>query len=526
MTRVAIYSRFSSDLQRAASIDDQRSVCQQHAARNGWTVVADYSDAAISGATLMRPGIQSLMKAAAQNQFDVVLSEALDRFSRDQEDIARLAKHLKFARVKLQTVSEGEITPLHIGLRGTMNALYLDDLADKTRRGLRGRVEAGRSGGGRNYGHGIVLSANAGERGKREIVPAEAEIVRWIFEQFAAGRSPKSICKELNARGVAGPRGSAWSPSTLHGHSGRKTGILNNETYVGRLVWNRQRFEKNPVTGKRVARLNQRSEWVTTEVPELRIIDDALWAAVKVRQSATRAKMQTGLVGARAPKHLFSGLLYCGACGSRFILSYRDTLTCFNATSRATCTNRRKIKRQDVEGRVLHAVQTLFFARGAFEEFCRGYVEEMEAQRKHQVERAALAKREFATVKRRQSEILKALSEGYRSEAWKGELLELDARAASLEAALNQPHAPALHPKMAAVYREKVSELCRGLGSDEHRESARASVRGLIERILIPPGDQLLRVEGNLPAMLDTAHGRVVRSGGGAADIVGCGGGI
>jgi DNA invertase Pin-like site-specific DNA recombinase len=71
----------------------------------------------------------------------LVLSESLDRMSRDQEDIAGLFKRLRFARVKIVTLSKGEVSELHIGLRGTMGALYLKDLADKTRRGLRGRVE-------------------------------------------------------------------------------------------------------------------------------------------------------------------------------------------------------------------------------------------------------------------------------------------------------------------------------------------------------------------------------------------------
>src|SRR5512144_2554802 len=70
----------------------------------------------------------------------------------------------------------------------------------------------------------------------------------------------------------------------------RGTGILNNELYVGRLVWNRQRFIKDPDTGKRVSRPNPESEWVIHDVPELRIIDDDLWRRVKERQRALAYK--------------------------------------------------------------------------------------------------------------------------------------------------------------------------------------------------------------------------------------------
>ena len=48
---------------------------------------------------------------------------------------------------------------LHVGLKGTMNALFLKDLAAKTHRGLRGRVEHGKSGGGLCYGYRVVKKA-------------------------------------------------------------------------------------------------------------------------------------------------------------------------------------------------------------------------------------------------------------------------------------------------------------------------------------------------------------------------------
>jgi hypothetical protein len=87
------------------------------------------------------------------------------------------------------TLGEGDIGVLHIGLKGTMNALFLKDLADKTRRGLRGRVEAGRSGGGNAYGYDVVRGYDAnGEpvRGARTINAAEVEIVREIFARRLA----------------------------------------------------------------------------------------------------------------------------------------------------------------------------------------------------------------------------------------------------------------------------------------------------------------------------------------------------
>src|SRR3546814_2977804 len=96
------------------------------------------------------------MQDAQRGGFDIVLAEALGRISRDQEDVAGVYKRMTFAGVKVVTLSEGEITHLHVGLKGTMNALFLKDLADKTCRGLRGRVEKGKSGGGLCFGYAVA----------------------------------------------------------------------------------------------------------------------------------------------------------------------------------------------------------------------------------------------------------------------------------------------------------------------------------------------------------------------------------
>ena len=225
--------------------------------------------------------------------FEIVVAEALDRISRDQADIAALYKHPCFAGVMIFTLSagEGEINELHVGLKGTMNALFLKDLAAKTHRGLRGRVEAGNSGGGICYGYDVVkLPDDAGEpiRGEREINEAEAKIVRRIFRKFAAGTSPRAIARRLNDDGIPGAKGRLWSDSVLRGHAKRGTGMLDNDLYIGRLVWNRQHFMKNPDTGKRVARVNPPEEWMVVEVPEPRIVGDGMPPALLVVRFDTR----------------------------------------------------------------------------------------------------------------------------------------------------------------------------------------------------------------------------------------------
>jgi len=205
-----VYARFSSELQADRSIDDQVRLCRRLIQQQGWEYQHAYTDRAVSGATALRPAYQALLEDARRGGYDVVVAEALDRLSRDQEDVAGLLKRLRFAGVRLFTVAEGEISELHVGLKGTMNALFLKDLAQKVRRGLEGRVREGRSGGGVCFGYDIVREydrAGAPIPGGRSINDVEAAIVRRVFGEFAGGSSPRAIAQRLNRERISGPRG-------------------------------------------------------------------------------------------------------------------------------------------------------------------------------------------------------------------------------------------------------------------------------------------------------------------------------
>ena len=152
--KVAIYARYSSDNQRDASIADQfRSVASSPSARAG------------RSRRSIRP--RGVRRDAAPSGFQALMRDALKRIRRRPRRIARSlqprpgrhgwsvqAPHVR--RRRIVTLAEGDITHLHIGFKGTMNALFLKDLADKTHRGLRGRIEAGKSGGGLCYGYRVV----------------------------------------------------------------------------------------------------------------------------------------------------------------------------------------------------------------------------------------------------------------------------------------------------------------------------------------------------------------------------------
>ena len=464
--RAVIYARYSSDQQRTTSIDDQIRLCKEKVAREGWTLVQVYRDAAISGATTLRPGYQAMLEGAREAAFDVVVAEALDRLSRDQEDIAALFKRLQFAGIQLVTLGEGEIGVLHIGLKGTMNALFLKDLADKTRRGLRGRVEAGKSGGGNAYGYDLARSYEAnGEpvRGGRTINAAEAEIVREIFTRYADGESPRRIAFDLNARHVPAPRGGAWSSSTLNGNRSRGTGILNNEMYIGRLVWNRLSYAKDPETGKRRSRTNGNDAVVAVEAPDLAIVSRQLWDEVKARQSGLDARasakkraatvsIETALPfwSKRRPRYLFSGLMRCGVCGGGFSKISEAHFGCSTARNKGEtiCANRLTIRRDALETTVMDGLRNRLMDPSLFKVFAQEFAAEWNRLQAEAGAHLSRACSERERVCRQIDRLVDALADGGPAERLKGKLKELERRRLELEHELATAEAPAprLHP--------------------------------------------------------------------------------
>ena len=520
----AIYARYSTDLQNQASIEDQLRLCRERAAAEGWTILECYTDAAISGASLMRPGIQQLMQDAMAGRFQIILAEALDRLSRNLADIAGLYQRLTFAGVRIVTLSEGEISDLHIGLKGTMNSLQLKDLAEKVRRGLRGRVEAGKSGGGNSFGYDVVRRFNAaGEpiRGERLINQTEAGIVRRVFNEFARGDSPRTIAGRLNAEKIAGPSGRSWGASTIHGHRVRGTGILNNDLYIGRVAWNKLRYQKDPATGKRVSRLNPEKDWIVKERPELRIVPDDLWQAVKDRQGPF-VPVRGGAVAnqKRRPKTLFSRLLKCGVCGGGVSLIAPRQFGCQTARNKgpAVCSNGARMAVTDLEETILGALRNRLLADPDLcAEFAAEYARHMNQLRASQDAARAQQRAELSKVTRDLDRLVQALLDGVRGSQVKEKMAELEARKRKLEAELEQgaPAPVRLHPNMGERYRKQVTGLIEALNEPGSRTEAAELIRALVDRIVFSPeGGSPKRATLDLHGDLAAILGLVSETGG------------
>lgn len=525
--RAVIYARYSSDQQSAASIPDQVRLCRKLADERGWQVVDIFADEAMSGATHLRPDFQRMQQLAMVGGFEVLVAESLDRLSRDQEHIAGLHKRMGYLGIKIITKAEGEITELHVGLGGTMSAMFLRQLAQKTHRGLEGRVKAGKSAGGISYGYRLdrqPLPDGSYTTGDRVIDPAEAAIVLRIFTEYDRGRSARAIAIGLNRDCIPAPRAGGkgkgtWSFSTISGNWKRGTGILNNELYVGKLVWNRQRFIKDPDSGKRQARPNPPEAWITEDIPALRIIEDDLWNRVKHRQGAIRDDILTERAAdpgapkierGHRPRYLLSGFLTCGCCGSGYIMISDSRYGCAAARNSGTCTNRKTIKRADVETRVLSGLKDKLLHPDLIQEFIAEFQRECQKERLATLSEQTQAERQLAKVVKEIDNIVTAITQGMFHHSMKAKMDGLEVERASVEAklaALPRQEPIAIHPGLADIYARKIGDLVSALNAEDTRAEAADILRGLIEKIILRPdpaaaGGHVIELFGELGAIL------------------------
>ena len=150
------------------------------------------------------------------------------------------------------------------------------------------------------------------------------------------------------------------------------------------MIWNRQTFVKDPDSGKRQARLNAPEAWITKDMPELRIIDEALWQATKARQTSLKitqnedgSEQENCFRDRRRPSYLLSGLVKCGCCGGGYAMISAEMLGCSKARNNGTCNNRKNIRRDKLEHRVLNGLKCQLMHPDLFKVFCDEFTKEM-----------------------------------------------------------------------------------------------------------------------------------------------------
>ena len=507
MRSAAIYARYSSDNQKTTSIADQVSQCRRHALAHGIVVLDShiYTDHAKSGARRDRQALSDLIAAGAQRLFDLILVDDLSRMARDLAFLLELVSKFRYQEIGIVSVADGidtldEEAILNLQIRGIFNEHFLRDLRKKTFRGQLGQKERGFFVGEDTFGY---RSVPAGEfrmdkQGRsrpegyhKRIDPVQAAVVRRIFRDFADGQALTRIMRTLNMEGVPGRFRSAagWSVSTL----GR---MLDNTKYSGVWIWNKTRYLRDPSTGRRRSVDKPESEWVVVEDESLRIIDSALWDAVRRRRQEVRGTWPGG-PGRRGfsadqrprvqsfPPHLLSGAMKCGWCGATVgLVSGKGSgyYGCLGST-RGACENRVRVPRRLAEDIILGSVRERLLDPESLRHVFRRV--EDEARRLYAEIPATLRLKtiELKDAKKRQANLVAFVAEGAGDKAVAKALAELEPQVECLEeeiAALRRASDKVIRAPSMGWMRQRLSQVRSVLGSRTSKSAA------LLRRLLCP----------------------------------------
>jgi len=389
----ASYSRYSSDLQDASSIDQQRRRCREAASRNGQSIPSEleFADEAISGTKRDRDGLNAMLAAANQGRFGTLYLDSLSRLAREFVLTMPMLKQLVYVdKIRVISVSEGIDSStasweLMAIFQGWMAGEYIKALRLAVLRGLEDVVLNGWSVGDWCFGYASepIPDSEVHRRGRdgkprmRVIINEDhAGWVRKIFNWFVAEKKSMSwITRELTR--LKAPKDHRSTTQAWHPDYVRR--VLRNEKYIGIWPWGRKTNVRNPLTGQLVqeARPPQEvSRWIR-EHPHLRLVDDETFYKAQALLDENEAKLDAvrrdngQLAGSRcgtaSPRHLLQGLFKCGGCGSTFQIvgSHGGYLGCAGY-KRGLCQCRTQLPRHLAESMILKAIRDRVFAQPAW----------------------------------------------------------------------------------------------------------------------------------------------------------------
>ena len=538
MTRVALYARYSSDNQKESSITQQFRNCEEFAKHHeGWKIARRYKDEAISGATSERDDYQSMLRDAESKQFDVLLVDALSRLSRDQMETEKARRRLIHWGIRLIAVSDGVDTQQEghevlSGFKGIMNEQYRAVLRKETRRGLRDKALVGYHTGGRSYGYRHVRITDKRKQDcygepeligvKREIDEGQARWIRQIFEWYAKGTSPRQIIAELNRLGVPSPganyhrrcpsmRYGTWAVSVLHS-------MLRNPIYVGRKIWNRRQWVRDPDTNRKTPRLRPETEWIVTEHPELRIIQQDLWERVQQRIEA-HAQGKWNTKKPASPKYLLSSLLKCAVCESNFVMQSYYQYGCAGHKDRGptVCCNGLRVSRTLAEQKILTGIQQDLFTPEGLDLFIAETTKLLTEQRRRRVPERDRAQRQLIEVEKTIVNIMAAIKAGILTSTTKSELEKAEAERTRLQRTIAET--PNTVVVMLPRAKERYQAVIEGIGTlpAKHLPQAREQLRALVGDIWLKPtleGHLVATLTGRYDGLVNLLSGKKLNLGG------------
>jgi len=457
---VVIYARFSSHSQNEQSIEGQLQVCTEFAARNGYTIVGEYIDRALSGTSDNRPQLQKMLADSNKKLFQGVLVYAIDRFGRNlAQSTANEYKLQKNGVVLLSATENFEDNPggkMYRNMLMTFAQYYSDELAQKIKRGMDINAQKCLCTGG-----GVALGFRVDENKRFQVDEATAPVVRKIFDMYAGGCTVAEIITYMNERGIRTSRGALFNKNSLHT-------MLRNKRYIGIYTYK------------------------GTETPGgmPRIIEDDLFYQVqeimdKNKKAPARARAKE--------EYLLTTKLFCGHC--------RDMMTGYSGTSKSgkkhcyyICNNvkrkggckKKVVPKQQIEEYVVNMCRELLTPEN-IEVFVKGIILCFQEEDKNNSVMTSLIKQQ-QSLERKKKNLLNAVMEceieSVRKTLYE-QLAALEKEAGEVELTIKKEQTPNItrDPKFIRFWFE---QLAKGGDDDEEELSYRkALVTTFINKIYL-----------------------------------------
>ena len=322
--KAAIYCRLSKEdedkIGESESIQNQKSMLLQYAIEKGFDIYQIYSDEDYSGIDRNRPAFNSMLQAASEHQFDVVLAKTQSRFTRDMELVEKylhgkfMEWGIRFIAVVDHVDTNDTANKKSRQINGLINEWYLEDLSTNVRSVLDHKRKEGLFiGSFARYGY--CKDPNA--KGKLIIDPEAAEVVRRIFSMALNGIGAHRIARILNDEKIPSPtaykqlhgihyrsalkntNAALWSSPTVYQ-------ILHDQLYIGNMVQGKY----GSVSYKtKQNKPRPKEEWYRVEGTHEPIIDRELWDRVQSMVAEKAKPFTVGTIG------LFARKARCMNCG-------------------------------------------------------------------------------------------------------------------------------------------------------------------------------------------------------------------
>lgn len=316
--RVASYVRVSTDEEEQQnSYEAQYAYYRDKIMSNPeWTMAGIYADDGISGTRAeKREDFMAMIKDCKKGKIDMILTKSISRFARNTLDSIHYIRMLKamgiavvFEKENINTLKEDSEMILTI-----LSAFAQSESESISRNVSWGKREAMRQG-KVHFSYKKLYGFQKGENGEPEIIPAEGDIVREIYESFLSGSSLRSIADQLNDRQVPYLNGKSWSSENIRS-------ILTNEKYCGDVVMQKT-FVKDCISHKVVKNTGQLPMYrIENNHPGIVSRETFQAALAELARRSNLKSCDKNAVTGRAKysgKYALTERLICGECGTMY----------------------------------------------------------------------------------------------------------------------------------------------------------------------------------------------------------------